>query len=148
MKGRNNPSLSACLYVYVSSDTMCHNIFQRGLVLIEGQISRTYEFIIISYDDVMHETSIIISSHIIWLSINWLHNGFRTRTGGREFLLLPWHWHNLSIPLKSGRGISAETCGLHDVFSPGDLGSGPATTLIVYIPYIKAAFLVIKINSF
>ena len=48
----------------------------------------------------------------IWSCIDWLHNGFRTRTGGWEFWLLPWLWHTLSIPLKASRGISAETCGL------------------------------------
>ena len=30
---------------------------------------------------------------------------------------LPWRWHILSIPLTTGRGTSAETCGLDDVFS-------------------------------
>ena len=35
---------------------------------------------------------------------------------------LPWRWHILSIPLKTGRGTSAETCGLADVFPPDDLG--------------------------
>ena len=29
----------------------------------------------------------------------------------------------ISVPLKAGRGISAETCGLNDVFPPDDLGS-------------------------
>ena len=32
--------------------------------------------------------------------------------------LLPWRWHILSIPLTTGRGTSAETCGLDDVFPP------------------------------
>ena len=39
--------------------------------------------------------------------------------------LLPWRWHILSIPLTTGRGTSAETCGLDDVFPPDDLGSRP-----------------------
>ena len=38
---------------------------------------------------------------------------------------LPWRWHILSIPLTTGRGTSAETCGLVDVFPPDDLGSRP-----------------------
>ena len=38
---------------------------------------------------------------------------------------LPWRWHILSIPLKTGQGTSAETCGLDDVFPPDDLGSRP-----------------------
>ena len=33
--------------------------------------------------------------------------------------------YSQSIPLKAGRGISAETCGLDGVFPPDDLGSGP-----------------------
>ena len=39
--------------------------------------------------------------------------------------LLPRRWHILSIPLTTGRGTSAETCGLDDVFPPDDLGSRP-----------------------
>ena len=38
---------------------------------------------------------------------------------------LPWRWHILSIPLTTGRGTSAETSGLDDVFPPDDLGSRP-----------------------
>ena len=84
----------------------------------------------------------------MWECMNWLHNGFETRSGGWEFWLLPWRWHILSIPLKAGRGISAETCGLDDVFPPDHLGSGPCTPFIIYIPHIIAAFLIIKIYSF
>ena len=40
---------------------------------------------------------------------------------------LPWRWHILSILLTAGRGISAETCGLDDVFPPDDLCSRPET---------------------
>ena len=85
---------------------------------------------------------------LMWYCINWSHNGFRTRTGGWEFWLLPWHWHILSIPLKAGRGKSVEACGLYDAFPPDDLGSGPCTPFIIYIPHTIAAFLVIKIDSF
>ena len=86
---------------------------------------------------------------LMWWCINWLHNGFRTRTGGWEFRFYPWCWHILSIPLKAGRGISAETCGLDDVFPPDDVGSDPCTPFIIYIPHIIAKFLlVIKINYF
>ena len=53
-----------------------------------------------------------------------------------------------SQPMKTGRGISAETCGLGDVFPPDDLGFGPCTTFIIYIPHIIAAFLLIEINTF
>ena len=38
---------------------------------------------------------------------------------------LPWRWHILSIPLTTGRGTGAETCGLDGVFPPDDLCSPP-----------------------
>ena len=38
---------------------------------------------------------------------------------------LPWRWHILSIPLTTGRGTGAETCGLDDVFPLDDLCSRP-----------------------
>ena len=38
---------------------------------------------------------------------------------------LPWPWHIISIPLATGRGTGAETCGLDDVFPPDDLCSRP-----------------------
>ena len=38
---------------------------------------------------------------------------------------LPWRWHILSIPLTTGRGTGAKTCGLEDVFPPDDLCSSP-----------------------
>ena len=38
---------------------------------------------------------------------------------------LPRRWHILSIPLTTGRGTGAETCGLDDVFLPDDLCSRP-----------------------
>ena len=37
----------------------------------------------------------------------------------------PWRWHILSIPLTTGRGTGAETCGWDDVFPPDDLCSRP-----------------------
>ena len=49
---------------------------------------------------------------------------------------------------KTGRGISAETCGLDDVFLPDDLGSGPCTPFIIYIPHIIVTFLLVKMYSF
>ena len=85
---------------------------------------------------------------LMWWCINWLHDGFRTRTGGWEFWLLLWRWHIFSIPLKVGQGIIAETCGLDDVVPPDDLGSGPCTPFIIYMPDTIAVFLVIKINIF
>ena len=81
---------------------------------------------------------------LMWSYIKWQRNGFRTRTGGWEFWLLPWRWHILSIPFKADRGISAETCGLDYVFPPYDLGSGPCTPFSIYIPHIIAAFLLFK----
>ena len=40
--------------------------------------------------------------------------------------------------------MSAETCGLDDVFPHDDLGSGQCTPFITYIPHIIAAFLLLK----
>ena len=58
---------------------------------------------------------------------------------------LPWRWHILSIPLTTGRGTSAETCGLDDVFPPDDLGSRPEALcwyiciyICMYIPYTSS----------
>ena len=45
---------------------------------------------------------------------------------------LRWRWHILSIPLTTGRGTSAETCGLDYVFPPDDLGSRPEGMCITY----------------
>ena len=53
--------------------------------------------------------------------------------------LLPSRWHSLSIALEEGRGISAGTCWLDDVFSADDLASGP---------YTKFTSKAIEINSF
>ena len=47
---------------------------------------------------------------------------------------LPWRWHILSIPLTTGRGTGAETCGLDDVVPPDDLCSRPeALCWYIYI---------------
>ena len=57
---------------------------------------------------------------------------------------LPWRWHILSIPLTTGRGTSAETCGLDDVFPPDDLGSlqmlcvNIYVYICMYIPYTSS----------
>ena len=45
--------------------------------------------------------------------------------------------HILSIPLTTGRGTGAETCGLDDVFPPDDLCSRPEALFYIYI-YIYA----------
>ena len=47
---------------------------------------------------------------------------------------LPWRWQILFIPLTTGRGTSAETCGLDDAVPPDDLGSRPeALCWYIYI---------------
>ena len=46
---------------------------------------------------------------------------------------LPWRWHILSIPLTTGRGTSAETCGLDDVFLPPDDPSRSSVLIYIYI---------------
>ena len=54
---------------------------------------------------------------------------------------LPWRWHILFIPLTTGRGTGAETCGLDDVFPPDDLCSRPeALCQYIYI-YIYAIYI-------
>ena len=64
-------------------------------------------------------------------------------------LSLPWRWHILSITLQAGRGISAKTCKLDDMFLPDDFGSSLHIQFIVaYIPCIIFAFQVIQISSF
>ena len=127
-----------------SSRTICvfwplyclYQLLQRSILL---QRQQNYEV----WNDWYQKTPLLL----VWKCINGLHNGFRTRTGGWEFWFLPWRWHILSIPLKAGRGTSAETCG-DGVFPPDDLGSGPCTPLIIYITHTIAAFLLIKIYSF
>ena len=58
----------------------------------------------------------------------------------RYFLPIPLKAGEESITLNSSRGINAETRGVNDVPSPGDLGSGPYTQfIIIYIPCIIAA---------
>ena len=52
--------------------------------------------------------------------------------------ILPWRWHILSIPLEAGRGISAEICGLDEVFPIDDIGSGPYTQFIILVIEITA----------
>ena len=46
---------------------------------------------------------------------------------------LPCRWNILSIPLTTGRGTGAETCGLDDVFPPDDLCFVPVQKLCVNI---------------
>ena len=46
---------------------------------------------------------------------------------------LPWRWHILSIPVTAGRGTSAKTRGLDDVFPADDLGSRPEALVLIYM---------------
>ena len=66
--------------------------------------------------------------------MNWLTHDFLDPYKRVGVWSLPWHWHILSMPLTTGRGTSAESCGLDDVFPPDDLGSHPeALCLYIYI---------------
>ena len=65
------------------------------------------------------------TAYIVLYKLNGLTHDFWTRNRRVELRSLPWRWHILSIPLTTGRGTSAETCGLDDVFPPDDLGSRP-----------------------
>ena len=50
-----------------------------------------------------------------------------------------WHWHILSILSTAGRGISADTCGLNDVFPLHDIWSEiPCLYIYIYVLYIYA----------
>ena len=55
----------------------------------------------------------------------WIDSWFLDSNRREGVWSLPWRWHILSIPLTTGRGTSAETCGLDDVFPADDLGSRP-----------------------
>ena len=56
----------------------------------------------------------------------------RDQHGLDAFSKEKWRWHILSIPLKAGQGIGAETCRLDDVLPPDDFGSGSYTPFIVW----------------
>ena len=74
-------------------------------------------------------TAYVISYELI---TTWFLDSNR-RVGVRS---LPWRWHILSVPLTTGRGTSAETCGLDDVSPPDDLGSRPeALCWYIYIHF-------------
>ena len=53
----------------------------------------------------------------------------------------PWRWHIRSILSMTGRGISAETCGLDDVFPPDDLCSRPGAQSHYIFIYTYAFFI-------
>ena len=63
----------------------------------------------------------------------WIDTWFLDSNRRMGLWSLPWRWHILSIPLTTGRGTSAETCGLDDVFLPDDLGSRPEFCYRSYI---------------
>ena len=65
------------------------------------------------------------SSTAYIVSYYWIDTWFLDSNRRVGVWSLPWRWHILSIPLTTGRGTSAETCGLDDVFPPDDLGSRP-----------------------
>ena len=71
--------------------------------------------------DSKNSSTAYVILHVYELIDTWFLDSNR-RVGVRS---LPWHWHILSIPLTTGRGTCAETCGLDDVFPPDDLCSCP-----------------------
>ena len=73
--------------------------------------------------------------------MNWLTHEFWDSNRRVGVWSLPRGWHILSIPSKTGRGTSAETCGLDDVFPPDDLGIRPEA-LCWYIYICIYAFLI------
>ena len=81
------------------------------------------------------------------ISYKWIDTWFMDSNRRVGVWSLPWRWHILSIPLTTGRGTSAETCGLDDVFPPDDLGSRPEALcwyiciyiyICMYIPYTSS----------
>ena len=77
--------------------------------------------------------------YTIW--IDW-HMVFVLEQEGGSLITPMALTHPLSIPLTTGRGTGAETCGLDDVFPPDDLCSRPeALSLYIYIyTYIYMLF--------
>ena len=67
---------------------------------------------------------------------NWIDTWFLDSNRRVGVWTLSWRWQILSIPLTTGRGTSAETCGLDDVFPPDDLGSRPETLCKYICTYI------------
>ena len=65
------------------------------------------------------------SSTAYFVLYKWIDTWFLDSNRRVGVWSLPWRWHILSIPLTTGQGTSAETCGLDDVFPPDDLGSRP-----------------------
>ena len=65
------------------------------------------------------------NSTSVYVILYWLTYEFWTRTGGWDFHYLLWLWHILATLLMAARGISAETCGLGDVFPSDDLCCRP-----------------------
>ena len=53
----------------------------------------------------------------------------------------PWRWHIRSILSMTGRGISAEICGLDDVFPPDDLCSRSGALCHCIFIYTYAYFI-------
>ena len=62
-----------------------------------------------------------------WLTKYWVLATLLTNYITVGVWLLPWRWHIRAILLIAGRWISAETCGLDNVFPPDDLCSRQET---------------------
>ena len=62
---------------------------------------------------------------------------------------LPWRWHILSIPLTTGRGTGAETCGLDDVFPLDDFCSRPEVLcLCIFICILYTSSVIGRIYTY
>ena len=81
------------------------------------------------------------SSTVYIVLYKWIDTWFLDSNRRVGVWSLPWRWHILSIPLTTGRGTSAETCGSDDVFPPDDLGSRPEA-LCWYICIYICTFLI------
>ena len=90
----------------------------------------------------------IIPFALVFLRWGYSHLGLLLLTMIRKVGVwsLPWRWHILFIPLTTGRGTGAETCGLDDVFPPDDLCSRPEA-LVFYNPSPPRMFLSLDLLS-
>ena len=67
------------------------------------------------------------------LTCKWIDTWFLDSNRRVGVWSLPWRWHILTIPLATGRGTSADTCGLDDVFPPDDFGSVQKLCVNIYV---------------
>ena len=121
--------------------TTSHKIYILHLLIVEKKKKKKYcndhKITEIRITDKNSSTAYIVLYE--WIDTWFLDSNRRVGVWS-----LPWRWHILSIPLTTGRGTSAETCGLDDAFPPDDLGSRPEAQcwyIYVYIHiYVHSSY--------